>query len=130
MLGRFGIDVYVASASVPAAPGGAARGRTGFPASAYLVDSTALSLALVIVRMAHALPPPAARRALLLAPLVLHLAADARRLQKGNVQLMIVALAMVAMPLFERRRLRRRWRALLAFATVSELFRGLLLRVY
>jgi hypothetical protein len=46
-------------------------------------------------------------------------------LQKGNVQGLIVAMAMIAMLLFER----RRWAAgaaLLAFATVSKLFPGLL----
>jgi len=47
-------------------------------------------------------------------------------LQKGNVQLLIVALAMLAMLLFERRHFAAGG-ALLAFATASKLFPGLLL---
>ena len=63
---------------------------------------------------------------MLLAPLVWISLPTLSALQKGNVQLMVVALAMLAMLLFERRRFAAGG-ALLAFATVSKLFPGLLL---
>jgi hypothetical protein len=62
----------------------------------------------------------------LLTPLVWAAIPTLSALQKGNVQLMVVALAMLAMVLFERRR-SALGGALLAFALVSKLYPGLLL---
>jgi alpha-1,2-mannosyltransferase len=99
----------------------------GFPAFRLLwFVLNGIVVAFAMVRLARALPPPAARRALLLAPLVWISLPTLSALQKGNVQLMIVALAMLAMLLFERRRFAAGG-VLLAFATVSKLFPGLLL---
>ena len=87
-----------------------------------------LNLAIVIVALlvvARTLAPAAARRALLLSPLVLGAIPTLSGLQKGNIQLAIIALSMLAMVLFER----RQWAAggaLLAFTTASKLFPGLL----
>lgn len=64
-------------------------------------------------------------RALLLAPLVFAALATLSTLQKGNVQPVVIALAVLAMALFER----RRWisgGALLAFSIISKLFPGML----
>lgn len=87
-----------------------------------------LNLGIVVVALlmvARTLGPGAARRAMLLSPLVLCAIPTLSGLQKGNIQLVIIALSMLAMVLFER----RRWAAggaLLAFATASKLFPGLL----
>jgi hypothetical protein len=62
---------------------------------------------------------------MLLSPLVLFSMHTLSGLQKGNIQLTVIALSMLAMVCFER----RRWAAggaLLAFTTVSKLFPGLL----
>ena len=127
MLGRFGIDVYEYPPPFLLLPGALRAVVPGFPAFRLLwFVLNGVVVAFVMVRVAHALPPPAARRALLLAPLVWISLPTLSALQKGNVQLMIVALAMLAMLLFERRRFAAGG-ALLAFATVSKLFPGLLL---
>jgi alpha-1,2-mannosyltransferase len=127
MLGRFGIDVYEYPPPFLLLPGALRLGVPGFPAFRllwFVLNGVVVAFAMVCV--AHALPPPAARRALLLAPLVWISLPTLSALQKGNVQLMIVALAMAAMLLFERRRFAAGG-ALLAFATASKLFPGLLL---
>ena len=127
MLGRFGIDVYEYPPPFLLLPGALRAVVPGFPVFRLLwFVLNGVFVAFVMVRVAHALPPPAARRALLLAPLVWISPPTLSALQKGNVQLMIVALAMVAMLLFERRRFAVGG-AFLAFATVSKLFPGLLL---
>ena len=127
MLGRFGIDVYEYPPPFLLLPGALRAVVPGFPAFRLLwFVLNGVVVAFVMVRVARALPPPAARRALLLAPLVWISLPTLSALQKGNVQLMIVALAMLAMLLFERRRFAAGG-ALLAFATVSKLFPGLLL---
>jgi len=88
----------------------------------------ALNLAIVLVVLpvvARALGPPAATRAMLLAPLVLFAIPTLSGLQKGNIQLVIIALSMLAMVCFQR----RQWAAggaLLAYTTASKLFPGLL----
>jgi hypothetical protein len=85
--------------------------------------------ALVLMAMlvvARFLGPVAGTRALLLSPLVWMSLPMLSTLQKGNVQAMVVAASMLAMVLFER----RRWAAggaLLAFATASKLYPGLLI---
>jgi alpha-1,2-mannosyltransferase len=85
-----------------------------------------LTLLLAFVLVARSLGPAAGTRALLLAPLVMASIPTITFMQKGNVQGVMIAMAMIAMLLFER----RRWAwggALLAFAMVSKLFPGLLL---
>jgi hypothetical protein len=127
MLGRFGIDVYEYPPPFLLLPGALRAVVPGFPVFRLLwFILNGVVVAFVMVRVAHALPTPAARRALLLAPLVWISPPTLSALQKGNVQLMIVALAMAAMLLFERRRFAAGG-AFLAFATVSKLFPGLLL---
>jgi hypothetical protein len=79
-----------------------------------------------LLLVARTLGPAAGTRALLLAPLVLAALPTLSTVQKGNVQLLVIALSMLAMLLFRR----RRWAAggaLLAYATVSKLFPGMLL---
>jgi len=71
------------------------------------------------------LTPAVATRALLWMPLVWLAHTTVGTIQKGNVQLMVIAAAMLAMAMFER----RRWALggmLLAFATVSKLYPGML----
>jgi hypothetical protein len=78
---------------------------------------------LVVVRM---LGPVAGTRALLLSPLVLASDLTISTLQIGNLQAIVFSLAMIAMVLLAQRRYAAGG-ALLAFATVSKLFPGLLL---
>ncbi len=127
MLGRFGIDVYEYPPTFLLLPAALGQVATGFPAFRLLwFVLNAVVVAFAMLRVARALPPPAARRALLLAPLAWVSLPTLSALQKGNVQLMIIALAMLAMLLFERRQFAAGG-ALLAFAIVSKLFPGLLL---
>src|SRR5260221_2954637 len=71
------------------------------------------------------LGPAAGTRALLLSPLVWVALPTISNLQKGNVQGMVIALSMLAMVLFERRRFAAGG-ILLAFVTASKLYPGLL----
>jgi hypothetical protein len=80
---------------------------------------------LAMLAIVRSLRPANATRALLLSPLVWAALPMIGTLQKGNVQLTTIALSMLAMLLFER----RRWAAggaLLAFATLSKLYPGML----
>jgi alpha-1,2-mannosyltransferase len=82
-------------------------------------------LLLVMMAIARGLGPVAGTRAVLLAPLVWAGFPMLNTLQKGNAQVVVVAMAIAAMALFER----RRWApggALLAYATVSKLYPGML----
>jgi hypothetical protein len=88
-----------------------------------LYGSVVLLAMLVTARF---LGPAAGMRALLLAPIVWASLPSLSAMQKGNVQAMVIAAAMLAMVLFEK----RRWAAggaLLAFVTLSKLYPGLLL---
>lgn len=80
---------------------------------------------LAMVVAARSLGRVAGTRALLLSPLVWASLPTLSTLQKGNVQALVIAVSMLAMHLFERRR-RASGGALLAFATVSKLFPGML----
>ena len=127
MLGPFNIDVYEYPPPfllLPAALRQVVPDFSAFRLLWFVLNGVVVACAMV--RVARALSPPAARRALLLAPLVWISLPTLSALQKGNVQLMIVGLAMLAMLLFERRRFAAGG-ALLAFATASKLFPGLLL---
>ena len=86
---------------------------------------TGLGLLGALVMAARALGPPAATRVLLLAPFVLGAPATLSTLQKGNVQLLVIALALLAMALFSHRR-RAAAGAILAFISVAKLYPGLL----
>ena len=74
---------------------------------------------------ARAMAPAARSRALLLAPVLLVSLVTLNTLQKGNVQLVVIAVAVVAMAAIERER-RVLGGALLAFVTVAKLYPGLL----
>ena len=88
----------------------------------------ALNLAVVLavlLAVARRLGPAAGTRALLLSSLVWASPPLVNAFQKENVQMLIVALSVLAMLLFER----RRWAAggfLLAFAIASKLYPGML----
>ncbi len=82
-------------------------------------------LLLALWAAAQSMGPEAGRRALLLSPLVWIGLPTISALQKGNVQVLMIAASMLAMVLFER----RAWAAggaLLAFAIAGKLFPGLL----
>src|SRR5882672_5935678 len=80
---------------------------------------------LSLLFVARLLGPSAGTRALLLSPIVFAALPTLSTFQKGNVQAVIIAAAMLAMVLFEK----RRWAAggaLLAFVTLSKLYPGML----
>jgi len=83
-------------------------------------------LLLAFVAVAGALGPAAGTRALLLSPLIWIAIPTLSTVQKGNVQLLVIAGSMVAMLLFARGR-PVAGGALLAFMTVSKLYPGLLI---
>lgn len=78
-----------------------------------------------MVAVARSMGPVAGPRALLLMPLVWAALPTLSALQKGNVQLLVIAISMLAMVLFERGSFALGG-ALLAYATVSKLFPGML----
>jgi hypothetical protein len=126
-LGQFGIDVYeypppfllLPRALLPLAPD-----FIRFRALWFGLNVGVVLLAMVVV--ARALGPTAGTRALLLAPLVWAALPTLSFFQKGNAQGIVIALSMLAMVLFERRRFAIGG-SLLGFAIVSKLFPGLLL---
>ena len=80
---------------------------------------------IAMVTVARSMGPVAGPRALLLLPLAWVGYSMSDTFQKGNVQLVVVSLSMLAMVLFER----RRWAGgalLLAYAIVSKLYPGML----
>jgi hypothetical protein len=79
-----------------------------------------------LLAVAGALGPVAGRRALLLSPLVLASDLTINTLQIGNLQAMVFAIPMLGMVLVAQRRYAAGG-ALLAFATASKLFPGMLL---
>jgi hypothetical protein len=81
---------------------------------------------LAFIVVARFMGPAAGTRALLLAPLVWVSFPTLSVLQKGNVQVTVIAAAMLAMVLFERRR-DAAGGAILAFVTMSKLYPGMLL---
>jgi hypothetical protein len=88
----------------------------------------AFDLAVLVGAMlvtARWLGPAAGTRALLLIPLVVVALPTSSLLQKGNVQGVIIAMSVLAMGLFERKRAAAGG-ALLAFAIASKLYPGLL----
>jgi hypothetical protein len=87
-----------------------------------LTGGVVLFAFLVVARF---MGPSAGTRALLLAPLVWVSFPTLSVLQKGNVQITVIAAAMLAMVLFERRR-DAAGGAVLAFITMSKLYPGML----
>jgi len=87
------------------------------------LNSAVILLAMLV--LARWLGPSIGTRALLLSPLVWAANPTMSTLQKGNAQALVIAMSILAMTLFER----RRWvagGALLAYASVSKLYPGLL----
>jgi alpha-1,2-mannosyltransferase len=95
----------------------------GFRRLWFLLSCVVVVTATIVV--ARAMGGDAGRRALLLAPLVFAAIGTLSTLQKGNVQLLIIALSMLAMVLVDRRQYAA-GAALLTFATASKLYPGLL----
>lgn len=81
---------------------------------------------LATLLLARALGPEAGTRALLLAPFLWAAIPILNGLQKGNVQVLVIAISMIAMALLERRR-DAAGGLLLAYATLSKLYPGMLL---
>jgi alpha-1,2-mannosyltransferase len=126
-LGPFGIDVYEYPPPfllLPRATLLLAPDFMRLRALWFGLNITVLVAATLVV--ARHLGPAAGTRALLMAPLVWAALPTLSFLQKGNVQGLIVASSMLAMALFERRRFAAGG-MLLAYATLSKLFPGLLL---
>jgi hypothetical protein len=126
MLGIFSVDQYEYPPPfllVPRALSWAAPGLLSLRALWFGLSGLVLLGALVVA--ARALDPPGATRALVLAPFVLGAPATLSTLQKGNVQLLVIALAVLAMALFANRR-RAAGGAVLAFISVAKLYPGLL----
>ena len=78
-----------------------------------------------LAMVARQLPRDAATRALLFVPFVLASIITLNTLQKGNVQLAVIAVSMIAMVLVERKH-PAAGGALLAFVTMAKLYPGLL----
>jgi hypothetical protein len=90
----------------------------------FALNGAVLVIGLLVV--ARMLGPVAGTRALLLAPVVLASDIPIGTLQVGNLEAIVFSLAMIAMVLLVQRRYLAGG-ALLAFATVSKLFPGLLI---
>lgn len=126
LMGPFRVDVYEYPPPfllLPQALRLAAPGFEAFRLVWFALNALVVAAALFVV--ARFLPEPFGTRALLLSPLVLAALPMLSALQKGNVQLVVVAMSMLAMVLFERGR-PAAGGALLAFATASKLYPGLL----
>jgi hypothetical protein len=125
-LGPFGIDVYEYPPPFLLLPRACMLLAPDFMRLRTLWFGLTVGVVLLaMVVVASSLGPAAGTRALLLSPLVWAALPTLSFLQKGNVQGLVVALSMLAMVLFERRRFAAGG-ALLAYATVSKLFPGLL----
>jgi len=126
MIGPFNIDVYEYPPPfllLPRVLQHVAPDFTRFRALWFGLNGFVISLALLVI--ARALGPSAGTRALLLSPLVWLSLPMVSDLQKGNVQAMVIAVAMIAMALIERRH-RAAGGALLAFVSVGKLYPSLL----
>jgi hypothetical protein len=126
MMGRFGIDVFEYPPPFLLLPRALRLATTDFFRTRPIwfgLNGAVILLAMLVV--ARRLGPRAGTRAVLLIPLVWAGLPMASMMQKGNVQAMVVALAMLAMALLERRRIAA-GAALLAYAIASKLYPGLL----
>jgi alpha-1,2-mannosyltransferase len=126
-LGAFNIDVYEYPPPFLLLPRAAQYVASDFirlRAFWFAFNAALVVIALLAIR--RSLEPGAASRALLLSPLVLLALPTLGALQKGNVQLIVVAVSMVAMLCFQRGRFAIGG-AMLGFAIVSKLYPGLLI---
>ena len=126
MMGRFGIDVYEYPPPFLVLPRAVRLLTADFFRTRPLwfgLNGAVVLLGMLVV--ARQLGPEAGTRAMLFAPLVWAGLPMTSVLQKGNVQALVVAAAMIGMALFARRRFAAGG-ALLAYATVSKLFPGML----
>jgi hypothetical protein len=126
MMGAFGIDVYEYPPPFLLVPRVCRLLTTDFMRMRtfwFGLNAGVVLLAMLVV--ARLLGPAAGTRALLLLPLVWVGHPMMNTLQKGNIQLLVIALAMLAMVLFERRRFVAGG-ALLAYAIVAKLYPGML----
>ncbi len=127
MLGPFRIDVFEYPPPfllLPRALGLLTDDFMRFRMLWFALNGAVVLLGFVVV--ARFMGPIAVTRALLLSPLVWLALPTLSTLQKGNIQVAVIAGSMLAMVLFDR----RRWAAggaLLAFMTVSKLYPGLLI---
>ncbi len=126
-LGSFNVDVYEYPPPFLAVPRWLELAAPEFlPFRMVWFGLNGLAILTAFMLVARSLGSAVGTRALLLSPLVWLAIPTISFLEKGNVQGAMIALAMIAMVLFER----RRWASggvLLAYATVSKLFPGLLL---
>jgi len=125
-MGIFRVDQYEYPPPFLLAPRALSVVAPGFlrlRASWFGLSGLVLLAGLIVA--ARAMTPAAGTRALLLAPVVLVSPGTLNTLQKGNVQLVVIAIAVLAMAALERQR-RALGGALLAFVTVSKLYPGLL----
>jgi hypothetical protein len=90
----------------------------------FALNGIVVILAMLLV--ARELGPIAGTRALLLAPLVWFSLIFLSTMQKGNVQMAIIAISMIAMVLFAKKRFFSGG-TLLAYATASKLYPGMLI---
>lgn len=90
----------------------------------FALNGIVVIIAMLVV--ARALGPVAGTRAMLFAPMVWASLPYLGTLQKGNVQMTIIAISMIAMLLFARRK-HAAGSMLLAFATVSKIYPGMLI---
>jgi hypothetical protein len=125
MLDGFRVDVYEYPTPfllLPRAVDVVASDFLHFRSIWFGLNGSAALIALLAV--AGLLAPPVRTRAFLYAPLVLAAFPFGSVLQKGNAQVLVIAIAMLAMVLFDRRRYALGG-VLLAFATVSKLYPGM-----
>jgi hypothetical protein len=126
-IGRFNIDVYEYPPPFLLVPRAMALAVPDFDRFRTVwFGLNGLVILVTLLTLARLLGPIAGTRVLLLSPLVWIAPATLSVLQKGNVQALIVAISVLAMVAFQR----RRWATggpLLAYAIASKLFPGLLL---
>jgi hypothetical protein len=126
MMGSFGIDAFEYPPPFLLLPRALSLVAPGFERLRMAwFGLTIAGLLAAMLAVARALGPTAGTRALLFAPLVWASMPTVNTLQKGNVQVLVIALSMLAMVLFERRRAAAGG-LLLGYATVSKLYPGML----
>jgi len=126
MMGIFRVDQYEYPPPFLLAPRAVSVVAPGFlrlRATWFGLSGLVLLAGLLVA--ARGMAPEAGTRAMLLTPVVLASLGTLSTLQKGNVQLVVIAMAVVAMMALERQR-RALGGALLAFVTVAKLYPGLL----
>jgi hypothetical protein len=127
MMGAFRIDVYEYPPPFLLLPRALRLLAPEFLAFRFVwFVLNALIVLVAVVVVGRSMGEPVGTRALLLAPLVWAAVPMLSALQKGNIQLVVVALSMLAMLLLDRRHYASGG-LVLAFATASKLYPGLLI---